>query len=318
MRNECNIVRDILPLYAENMVSDDTAAFVKEHLDGCPACRAELEKMREPVQPGPDIDAAPLKQLKRTLRKKKIETILCTAAIVLALVLSGIAFLTTPEYFDYSPELLNVTEGADGEATIHFNYEITNYRLQKVDDPEEQGTVYHLEAWTSAWDRMFDKPGARDISVKPEDDAALIIYLTQYAKFDSPYGSGDGSVCIYGEPSNTNGGWVALPRLSQFYWLCISILAFVILGTAWLILRKRERLRRWIERLLLIPVAYALGYLCVLQFNTISYSGMRDFQLIFAIGVLFYCAMTLALRIFYSRKETRDAQRALQQHTERD
>ncbi|MBQ3501344.1 MAG: zf-HC2 domain-containing protein, partial [Oscillospiraceae bacterium] len=35
MRNECNIIRDILPLYAEKIVSEDTAAFVEEHLEHC-------------------------------------------------------------------------------------------------------------------------------------------------------------------------------------------------------------------------------------------------------------------------------------------
>lgn len=43
MKNECSIIRDILPLYVENMVSEDTAEFVKEHLESCPVCRAELE-----------------------------------------------------------------------------------------------------------------------------------------------------------------------------------------------------------------------------------------------------------------------------------
>ena len=50
MKNECSIIRDILPLYVENMVSEDTSEFVKEHLESCPACRAELEKLREPVE----------------------------------------------------------------------------------------------------------------------------------------------------------------------------------------------------------------------------------------------------------------------------
>ena len=39
MTNECSIVRDLLPLYAENMVSPDTSAFVEGHLDTCEACR---------------------------------------------------------------------------------------------------------------------------------------------------------------------------------------------------------------------------------------------------------------------------------------
>ena len=50
MKNECSIVRDILPLYAEKMVSKDTAEFVKGHLENCHVCRAELEKLREPVE----------------------------------------------------------------------------------------------------------------------------------------------------------------------------------------------------------------------------------------------------------------------------
>ena len=89
MKNECSIIRDILPLYVENMVSEDTSEFVKEHLESCPACRAELEKLREPVEvqtePQPDMDAAPLKRLKKALLMKKVQTILCTAAVLLAL-----------------------------------------------------------------------------------------------------------------------------------------------------------------------------------------------------------------------------------------
>ena len=60
------------------------------------------------------------------------------------------------------------------------------------------------------------------------------------------------------------------------------------------------------ERLILIPIAYMLGHLCVLGFHTLSYSEWRDAQMILAIGILFYCAMLLALSIFYSRKELRD------------
>ena len=36
MKNECSIVCDLLPLYAEDMVSEDTAEFVKEHLGKLP------------------------------------------------------------------------------------------------------------------------------------------------------------------------------------------------------------------------------------------------------------------------------------------
>lgn len=310
MKNECSIVCDLLPLYAEDMVSEDTAEFVKEHLGNCPTCRAELEKLRKPVQPVaaqhvPDIDAEPLKRLKKALLMEKVQAILCTAAVLLALMLSGLSFLTAPEYFAYSQELVTVTEGANGEATISFSSEITNYKLQRIADPADKQTVYHLEMWTCAWDRMFSKPGAQDVTVKPENGHELLIYFTQFIN----QSSSNSAVCIYGEIEPDSGGWMALPGLSMGYWLAINIVLLVILGVIWLNLRKKEKPRRLVERLILIPIAYMLGHLCVLGFHTLSYSEWRDAQMILAIGILFYCAMLLALSIFYSRKELRDMRR---------
>ena len=47
MRNECNIIRDILPLYAEDMVSDNTVSFVEEHLQTCNECSVMYERIKE-------------------------------------------------------------------------------------------------------------------------------------------------------------------------------------------------------------------------------------------------------------------------------
>ena len=46
MRNECNIIRDLLPLYVENIASEDTAEFVKEHLETCTECSRALESLK--------------------------------------------------------------------------------------------------------------------------------------------------------------------------------------------------------------------------------------------------------------------------------
>ncbi len=41
MKTECCVVRDLLPLYIENMVSDQTAGYIKQHLAVCPDCQRE-------------------------------------------------------------------------------------------------------------------------------------------------------------------------------------------------------------------------------------------------------------------------------------
>ena len=51
MKNECSIVGDLLALWLDGLVSEDTAAFVEEHLARCAACRARLEQLRAPAAP---------------------------------------------------------------------------------------------------------------------------------------------------------------------------------------------------------------------------------------------------------------------------
>ena len=51
MKNECSIVGDLLALWLDGLVSEDTAAFVEEHLARCAACRDRLEQLRAPAAP---------------------------------------------------------------------------------------------------------------------------------------------------------------------------------------------------------------------------------------------------------------------------
>ena len=46
MKTECSIVRDLLPLYAEDIVNPETAQYVKSHLAECSECQAELESLK--------------------------------------------------------------------------------------------------------------------------------------------------------------------------------------------------------------------------------------------------------------------------------
>ena len=43
---ECEIIRDLLPLYADDVCSERSRQLIEEHLQGCPDCAAMLEKLR--------------------------------------------------------------------------------------------------------------------------------------------------------------------------------------------------------------------------------------------------------------------------------
>ena len=89
MRNECNIIRDLLSLYAEEMVSEDTVDFMREHLEHCESCRMELENMKLEIICNDIYDNLDtLKTVKRKLMLSRLLTVLLTAVSTSVLLLS--------------------------------------------------------------------------------------------------------------------------------------------------------------------------------------------------------------------------------------
>ena len=73
MKTNCDIIRDLLPLYAEHITSEASNALVEEHLAECEACRAELEKMEQPVPVRPEAQPdAPLRRIRAALQRRNI------------------------------------------------------------------------------------------------------------------------------------------------------------------------------------------------------------------------------------------------------
>ena len=42
----CEVIKDMLPLYYDNVCSDDSKRMVEEHLSYCDNCKMELENSR--------------------------------------------------------------------------------------------------------------------------------------------------------------------------------------------------------------------------------------------------------------------------------
>ena len=47
MNNECKIISDLLPLYAEDMVCEETAEFIKNHLAECENCKNDFKALED-------------------------------------------------------------------------------------------------------------------------------------------------------------------------------------------------------------------------------------------------------------------------------
>ena len=78
MKTECSIVIDLLPLYVEDMVSEETARYISEHLKECSVCQGELAKLKEGAEvvtvekePIPKADSAkPFKKMMQRVNRQ--------------------------------------------------------------------------------------------------------------------------------------------------------------------------------------------------------------------------------------------------------
>lgn len=311
MKNECSIVRDLLPLYAENMVSADTAAFVAEHLKGCEACRKEYEQIKEPKPVQKTNEAAPLQKLSRKLRVKRIQTIALTAVFVIALLVSAFAVLGAPIYQPYSEGLVTIEKLGDKGLTLTFDERVTDFRCDVHDDPDESGIcICDIEAWTTLWDKWFSK-GNENLSttVVPKSRPMYLFYVPNdnsenvcLAKYDP---NAENEIEIDGETK----GVTTLPRLTLGYYLILAFAALGVMVIAWLFTMKELKVRVWVERVGLYPVAYIISHCIVSGINWATYSISRDFSLIIFLSILLYSGLLLMHNIRYLRKEINEVNR---------
>ena len=86
----CNIIKDILPLYVDEVVSADTRSMVSAHLENCADCRRKYEKLKSSISIPMDDNEAPLKKMKRTWNRKKVILVCSTLILAIAIMCLGL------------------------------------------------------------------------------------------------------------------------------------------------------------------------------------------------------------------------------------
>lgn len=98
----CEVIRDLLPLYADGALSDESRALVERHLAECGDCREVLSRMKEEI-PAPRAEepgvAEALKGLHRALKRTKFKAI---AIAVVSTILVGWLAVTSYSYLEIS------------------------------------------------------------------------------------------------------------------------------------------------------------------------------------------------------------------------
>lgn len=287
MKISCSVICDLLPLYLENMLSDDSRAMVEEHIKTCRECADRLDEMRASSEVPVDTDASPLRKIKSTLRRKKIQAVLISVMLSIVLTVTIIALLTAPEFIPYSAGGVTVKGVGDGLVLAQFDDSVYGYSIDSYRPEESTGYVYHITAWNSIWNRKIRKSDAKPIILNPNGENVVSVYYCQ--------ADGNEDILIYGKDINPDGGIVTLPRLFLSYYALIAAGLAVICGLVMLLCRRNKKVLHFALEVFFLPVSYLLSHLIVRGFSSSSYTAARDLYAILLITIPLYIAFLIVI-----------------------
>ena len=161
----CEVVRDLLPLYVDGVLSPDSRAVVEEHLENCASCTEIYHMLNEPEgeceQMRISDDKAALKRIKGNLKRRRLIAVLVTAVCIAALSFGLFYGLVVHEkYIPYEESGLYVSEEAirtDG------NY----YKSTGIYSPD--GETLFLFMTTTAYTQMRQEASVAGLPIMSLD-----------------------------------------------------------------------------------------------------------------------------------------------------
>lgn len=118
MNLSCNVIRDLLPLYAEDMVSEETKGLVDDHLCTCDECTKELAQLKKAPKLPLDVESGSLKRVKDSVRKRRRRMVLAAMLTLCALWVTGTVILFTPRYLTAENAYVAVETQPDGSVIL--------------------------------------------------------------------------------------------------------------------------------------------------------------------------------------------------------
>ncbi len=227
MEISCKIIEDLLPLYAEGLVSQETAAAVEAHLVECENCRHILNDLQAPPQVMPKPTEG-LKTVRRELRKRIGLLSLFCILLTASLLVGAFAFLYQPAYPLTAEEAIAQVVEEDGQIVVYFTPEAGSSQYIQEIDPDtgkHSVTITACKRMASFFQEDTGPRGPMTFS-----DVSRIWFASTSPEQED--------VLLWGEP--IDGGRVTLPRLFMRYYFFLALVTAIPLGILWLILRKKK------------------------------------------------------------------------------
>lgn len=153
----CDIIRDLLPLYAEDLVSNDSRKLVDEHLCTCDSCTKQLGILKKASQIPIEVETTSLKRVEHTIRRRKVLTVAAVLMTVASLIVTAMTWLMTPYALTAEEAIEGVELREDGGLAIDYASGINGMSGQCIFDTDNYGIICHTNRYDWYQAKQRDK-----------------------------------------------------------------------------------------------------------------------------------------------------------------
>lgn len=137
----CNIIQDLLPLYADDVVSSESKAMVDAHLISCPECREILNEIRSSIPVPQHSNTTLIKKIKRKQQIKSVALAVVLALFFYAIIGAPIVAYVKDSFVEYNSDDCIVSELEDGSPIIEMSERAKGANIYYLYDADESGNT---------------------------------------------------------------------------------------------------------------------------------------------------------------------------------
>ena len=301
MKISCDVIKDILPLYAEDLASTATRELVDDHLCSCDSCTKLLPQLLKKPEVMPDTNTDALNQVKKTIQKRRMLAVWMCFFLTATLALGTFAFLTRPIYLSTKEAETKLIEEGD---KIYFEFgdkvDCFSISYEYVENKLDVVITAYRRLWNVHYGNMNDYRYDRDVSefrwgVTNGGDLRRISYGNSE--------TGEEDTLLWGEPSQDHS--ISLPRLVLNYYVMIALLLTGLLMVMALLLWKKKHVKV-IATLALLFFSYVVASYVVMGKNLLVHVALDlpwYLGMILACTVLIWGALMCGWNIMQMRKK---------------
>lgn len=153
----CDIIRDLLPLYAEDLVSDDSRRLVDEHLCSCDPCTRQLGILKKAAALPIEVETTSLKRVENTIRRRRLLTVAAVLMTAASLIVTCMTWLLTPYALTAEEAIEGVELREDGGFAIDYASGINGNAGRGVFDTDNFGHICHTNRYSWYQAKQQDK-----------------------------------------------------------------------------------------------------------------------------------------------------------------